>query len=127
MAEAKHAFVDDYPYLVYSPNAETTSEGGSGGGGGGDTSIFRITENIETGALSEKAGDLATMCDSGLVYKSSGSSENGYTMSLLVNANAEQGSYSFAFAEFSVMGEEPVSFTIYKASSANDYPVYDEG
>lgn len=30
MAEAKHAFVDDNPYIVYSPNAETTSEGGSG-------------------------------------------------------------------------------------------------
>lgn len=34
MAEAKHTFVDDNPYLVYSPKAETTSEGGSGGGSG---------------------------------------------------------------------------------------------
>lgn len=31
MAEAKHSFVDDNPYLVYSPNAEATSEDGSGG------------------------------------------------------------------------------------------------
>ena len=32
--EYKNEFVDDNPYLVYSPKAETTSEGGSGGGGG---------------------------------------------------------------------------------------------
>lgn len=33
MAEAKHAFVDDNPYLVYSPKAEMTYDGNSGGAG----------------------------------------------------------------------------------------------
>lgn len=30
MAEAKHSFVDDYPYLVYAPDVETTFDGNSG-------------------------------------------------------------------------------------------------
>lgn len=126
MAEAKHAFVDDNPYLVYSPNAETTYDGNSGGGGG-DASIFKITENVETTALSEKAGDLATMCDSGFVILTHGDAESGYTMSFMVAYFIEQGSYSFAFADFSVLGEDPVSISLYTASSANDYPVYDAG
>lgn len=124
MAEAKHAFVDDNPYLVYSPKAEMTYDGNSGGGGsGGDTSIFKITINSETGSLSEKAGDLATMCDSGLVYLYHGKTEDGYRMSLLVSAEGAEDYYSFSFADFSVLGDVPVTFVTYTASSANDYPI----
>lgn len=59
MAEAKHSFVDDNPYIVYSPNAETTSEGGSGGlvvvtadtGGYPSMSAEEIAENANAGKL----------------------------------------------------------------------------
>ena len=52
--------MDDYPYLVYSPNAETTSEGGSGGGlvivtadtnGYPSMSAEEIAENANVGKL----------------------------------------------------------------------------
>lgn len=33
MVEAKHGFIDDNPYLVYSPDAEATASGSGGGGG----------------------------------------------------------------------------------------------
>lgn len=59
MAEAKHSFVDDNPYIVYSPNAETTSEGGSGGlvvvtadaDGYPSMSAEEIAENANAGKL----------------------------------------------------------------------------
>lgn len=59
MTEAKHSFVDDNPYLVYSPKAETTSEGGSGGvvfvtadeDGYPSMSAEEIAENANAGKL----------------------------------------------------------------------------
>lgn len=127
MAEAKHSFVDDNPYLVYSPKAETTYDGNSGGGGGGDTSIFKITVDPETNVLSEKAGDLATMCVNGLVYFIMGNIELGFNVVyLLATMQIERGSYSFNFAFFTP-GETSVQFQTFTASSADDYPVYNEG
>lgn len=55
MVEAKHEFIDDNPYLVYSPDAEATASGSGGAG-------FPVVEvNGETGALSKTAGELVEM------------------------------------------------------------------
>lgn len=116
MAEAKHSFVDDNPYLVYSPNAETTSESGSGD----NIPIFKVT--TDNGALSEKASDLITMCNNGFVYIVYGSNiEDGFNYGLLVSAYEGEGSYHFV-----CVGFEPLDNAIYHekytAATGNDYP-----
>lgn len=61
MAEAKHEFVDDYPYLVYAADnkAVYTASGDTpyipGGGGGGDDKLHKIgtvTIATDTGGVS---------------------------------------------------------------------------
>lgn len=57
MAEAKHAFVDDNPYLVYTPNAEMTYDGNSGGTG------FPVITLDENGDIDITAGELKSIIE----------------------------------------------------------------
>ena len=56
MVEAKHEFIDDNPYLVYSPDAEATANGSGGG--------IPVIEVNGEGALSVTAGTLKNMMQS---------------------------------------------------------------
>ena len=83
MAEAKHSFVDDNPYLVYSPNAEATSEGGSGGG----INIVYVTSDAENAYPSMSAEEICESAKAGnLVIFRAVNSENNINDYQLVHA-----------------------------------------
>lgn len=117
MAEAKHAFVDDNPYLVYSPNAETTSEGGSGGGGTG----FPVIEtNTETGALSVTAGELTEMLNNSPVILKVAVNDNSYWVTLASWIVDDEG---YVFTGFIIISSEtPVNIKVWEAATSTDYP-----
>lgn len=94
MAEAKHSFVDDNPYLVYSPNAEMTYNGNSGGGGGDGASFLVVGIDSETGALQEITGGemLSQMKNNGPVLALS---DAEYYLFLSANIDSGTGRYFF--------------------------------
>jgi hypothetical protein len=126
MTEAKHSFVDDNPYLVYSPNAEATSEGGSGGGGGAGFPV--IEANAETGALSVTAGALKTMLDaSPVIMTMQGGDVNPnliwVTLSEYIISDA-----GYYFAGFALdSSEESIETFKWTATTASDYPTINQG
>ena len=122
MAEAKHSFVDDNPYLVYSPNAETTSEGGSGGGAG--FPVIEITDS-ETGALPVTAGALKTMLDASPVITFF-SDTNYLHWALFLNYGINDSKYYFE-ATMIDSAESPMELMIWEADTASDYPTPFEG
>lgn len=117
MAEAKHSFVDDYPYLVYSPNAETTSEGGSGGGAG-----FPVIEaDAETGALSVTGAALKTMLETSPVLLQT---PGPNWIQLLQYSHSDK----YYFVGFGLRNQEtPIMLFIFEADSLDDYPTASQG
>ena len=125
MAEAKHAFVDDYPYLVYSHNAETTSEGGSGGGGTG----FPVIEaDADTGTLTVTAGELKEMLDTSpvILHISQGVNQNIMWITLLAYFISNDDGYIFV-ADKIDLETSGLILVKWKADTANDYPTPYQG
>lgn len=57
MAEAKHEFIDDNPYIVYTGKPDTAYDGDNGGGGGGGGAESLICEYNE-GYLNKTVGEI---------------------------------------------------------------------
>lgn len=114
MVEAKHEFIDDNPYLVYSPNAEATASG-SGGGGGNVAYVSNIG-----GALNVKAGELYEMVQNQPVFVIWHDSETqggiGYICQFV---NAGEHGYHFSMT---IPGEKDIEFIDMAAATADDYP-----
>lgn len=114
MVEAKHEFIDDNPYLVYSPDTEATANGSGGAG-------FPVIEmDDESEELSVTAGELKEMLSkSPVILKRvlNNSMIRWYQIiSLFVNEN------SYDFIGISVSNTEVTKIT-WSADTANDYPV----
>lgn len=116
MAEAKHSFIDDYPYLVYSPNAETTYDGNSGGGGGGGTGFPVIEMNTQTSALLVTARKLIVMLANSPVLTFSAG-----TWYQFVSYTEDLGSGTF-FKAFTIDLNDTIRVLKWSASSLDDYP-----
>ena len=121
MAEAKHSFVDDNPYIVYSPNAEMTYDGNSGGGGGGGTGFPVIEMNTQTGALSVTADELNEMLENSPVL----AFRNG-TWYQFVSFIYEEGTGDF-FKAFTIGQNDTILVLKWLASSLDDYPTPYQG
>lgn len=120
MAEAKHAFVDDNPYLVYSPNAEMTYDGNSGGGGGGGTGFPVIEMNAQTGALSVTAGTLKEMLEISPVGTFFLNGNNLHWV-LLLQYSINDNKYYFTGTSID-SAENPMELFVWAADSASDNP-----
>ena len=120
MAEAKHAFVDDNPYIVYSPKAEMTYDGNSGGGSG-----FHVIEmDANTGALSATAGELAEMLAISPVILASSTKQGDnlvHTWLMFLTFTITSGKYSFS-ASILTPGQG-VSVSAWEANTKDDYPI----
>ena len=53
MAETKHEFIDDNPYITYTGKPETAYDGEGGGGGGGGSTIEIKSYEIKTDSSGE--------------------------------------------------------------------------
>ena len=113
MVEAKHEFIDDNPYLVYSPDAEATA---SGSGGGGNVAYVSMIE----GALNVKAGELYEMVQNQPVFViwHDGETQGGIGYICEFN-NAGESGYHFSL---STPGQEAIEFFDLAAATADDYP-----
>ena len=112
MVEAKHEFIDDNPYLVYSPDAEATASGSGGGG-------FPVVEaDADTGALSVTAGELAELLNKNMVLIKP-VSEDEYIWAIISGYLVSENEYIFPSLVVGITGAESAP---YKADTIDDYP-----
>lgn len=112
MVEAKHEFIDDNPYLVYSPDAEATASGSGGAG-------FPVVEaSADTGALSVTAGELAELLNKNMVLIKP-VSEDEYIWAIISGYVISENKYIFPSLVVGVTGAEAAP---YKADTIDDYP-----
>ena len=118
MVEAKHEFIDDNPYLVYSPDAEATASGS--GGGGGNVAYISMIE----GALNVKAGELYEMVQNQPVFVIWHDGETVSDIGYICEFNNAGGS-SYHFS-MTVPGEKSIEFIGLAAATADDYPAIED-
>ena len=120
MVEAKHEFIDDNPYLVYSPDAEATTAGGGGG--------FPVVKSDEaTTALSVTAGELAEMLEKTPVFTNSIITIDDravQTWVMFVQHLTVESAHGFVGVAAGDVGSDAIC-VIFSAESSDDYPIFE--
>lgn len=116
MSEAKHEFVDDYPYLVYSSDNEATANGGTGGGG-----ISYVS--LDYDGLHVKAGELFEMVQKQVVFFISPNGNSAYGIGYICEAaNAGDLGYHFSLV---IPENDAMVYLDAAAATADDYPSFE--
>ena len=126
MVEAKHGFIDDNPYLVYSPDAEATT---AGGGGTIEKISFEIDGDsnyvikVAAGELIEKIEDHAVF----FVCENSDDEPVKLTQGFVIGygPGSDTGSYVFAVLVTSYnTNAYEIACWSFAAENASSYPIY---
>lgn len=119
MVEAKHEFIDDNPYLVYSPDAEATASGSGGGAG-----FPIIGFDAETGALSVTAGELTEMLGNSPVMAKTDIDGDLSWYLFTRHFNPAGGAYSF---NAMCISNGAATILEWRTETADDYPTPYQG
>lgn len=126
MALAKHDFIDDYPYLVYtdvqtcvySDKADTSIDD-IGGGGGGDVpeGFYFIAD--ENGTLNKTGNEIDSMYDNGAGWVIVPPTSEGNSPEYVSESGTHGAIYGVVLKSFT----DPSAERVFTANSADDYPV----
>lgn len=122
MVEAKHEFIDDNPYLVYSPDAEATASGG----GGLQSIPWEYSDSTWT--LKVKASELAEILNQAPAVIAGFDDGNGIIENIIllgyritkVDDNNEYQFFGVIIQYSEEFVVEPVTF---RAATGDNYPV----
>ena len=127
MVEAKHEFIDDNPYLVYSPDAEATA---SGSGGGAIEKIDFEIDNDSNYVIKVAAGELIGKIKDHAVFfvcENSDDEPVKLTQGFVIGygPGSDAGSFVFAVLVTSYNADKyEVACWSFTAADANSNPIY---
>lgn len=121
MVEAKHEFIDDNPYLVYSSDAEATANGSGGGGG------FPVVGQDDESNITVKAGELVSMLkESPVLTYSENPLAHGLTW-FVITSYVETQVTGYIFYSYSYNANGGTIPWMWSANTLDDYPAPYEG
>ena len=115
MAETKHEFIDDNPYITYTGKPETAYDGEGGGGGGGGYELPIASADTLGGV---KIGDGLEIAESGVL---SVDAETGVIL-------FDDGTLNASFNELKSLMEKGITprfYTFYDDDPTIDYFIYE--